>query len=401
MAAKLMKRISQLDGVRGIAILLVLVWHYFNCQIVYQPKSFLSYCRDATSLTWSGVDLFFVLSGFLIGGILLDQRNTSNYFRVFYLRRVCRILPLYFLVLAVFVALSATSIATSPSFQWLFHDPCPLWSYATFTQNICMGARGGWGPFWLNITWSLAVEEQFYLFVPLLIYFLRRRILFPVLILLILAAPILRCVFPGFGAFVNTPWRADSLLSGVALAVLVRWDPFVVAVQQHRRLLLSLFVAMLARTGVMTTLPLTPAQAFNHPWLAALSNLSPHGAINHSWLAALYSLFILIAFAGTEGRMGSLLRSSVLVWFGQISYGIYLFHEPVSGLLHGALRHSEPQIRTLSDAGITILALCITIFLAAISYRFFEKPILRFGHRFQYCRRPRTALSLEPVPNTV
>jgi peptidoglycan/LPS O-acetylase OafA/YrhL len=77
-----MKRISQLDGVRGVAILLVLVWHYFAAQVVAEPKSFLHYCASALSLTWSGVDLFFVLSGFLIGGILLDHRNTSNFFRV-------------------------------------------------------------------------------------------------------------------------------------------------------------------------------------------------------------------------------------------------------------------------------------------------------------------------------
>src|SRR2546430_16200390 len=148
-----MKRISHLDGVRGVAILLVLVWHYFTSQVVAQPKSFTSYCRHATSLTWSGVDLFFVLSGFLIGGILLDHRNTSNYFRVFYLRRVCRIFPLYFIVLALFLALFATSIATSPSFRSLFQDPFPIWSYATFSQNILMGIRGDFGPGFLGITW--------------------------------------------------------------------------------------------------------------------------------------------------------------------------------------------------------------------------------------------------------
>jgi peptidoglycan/LPS O-acetylase OafA/YrhL len=377
-----MKRVSQLDGVRGIAILLVLVWHYFTCQIVFQPKTLISYCAHAMSLTWSGVDLFFVLSGFLIGGILLDHRNTSNYFRVFYLRRVCRIFPLYFLVLALFLALFATSIATSPSFRSLFQDPFPLWSYATFSQNIFMGIRGDFGPGWLGITWSLAIEEQFYLFVPLLIYFLPRRVLLSVLILLVLVAPILRCIFPGFAGFVNTPSRADSLLSGVLLAVLVRWHPFVAAVQQHRRLLRSLFVAMLAGAAVMTLRPV------------------PFGAFNHSWLAGLYSLLILIAFIGTEPRLGSLLRSSVLVWFGQLSYGIYLFHAAVGGLLHGAFGRNTLQIRTLSDAGISILALCITVVLAAISYHFFERPILRFGHRFQYSRKPEREASVGPAPNT-
>ena len=378
-----MKRVSQLDGVRGIAILIVLVWHYFNCQIVSQPRTFISYCAHATSLTWTaGVDLFFVLSGFLIGGILLDHRDTSNYFRVFYLRRVFRIFPLYFLVLALFLALSATSIATSPSFQSLFHDPFPLWSYATFSQNILMGIRGDFGPGWLGITWSLAVTEQFYLSVPLLIYFLPRRILLSVLILLVLSAPILRCVLPGFAALVNTPCRGDSLLSGVVLAVLVRWHPFVSTVQQHRRLLRSLFVVMLLGAGVMTLRPV------------------PFGAFNHTWLAGLFSLLILIAFLGTEPRLGSLLRSSVLVWLGQLSYGIYLFHMAVGGLLHGAFGRNTLQIRTLSDAGITILALCITIFLAAISHHFFERPIMRFGHRFQYFRKPERQAPVGVAPKT-
>jgi peptidoglycan/LPS O-acetylase OafA/YrhL len=374
-----MKRISQLDGVRGVAILLVLVWHYFAAQVVAEPKSILHYCTHALSLTWSGVDLFFVLSGFLIAGILLDHHNTSNYFRVFYLRRVCRIFPLYFLLLALFLCLSATSLSTSPSFRWLLDDPLPIWSYATFTQNILMGARGGFGPHWLGITWSLAVEEQFYLFVPLLIYLLPRRILLSVLICAILAAPILRCASWGFYASVNTPWRADSLLSGAALAVLVRWHPFISAVRQHGRLLRPLFVALLAGAAVMT---LRPTQ------FAAFSNF---------WLAGLYSIFILIAFTGTEPRLGSLLRSPVLVWFGQLSYGIYMFHEAVRGLLHGALGHSAPQMRTPLDAGITILALFVTLLLAMFSYRFFESPILRFGHRFQYSPKPKTESSLQPV----
>jgi peptidoglycan/LPS O-acetylase OafA/YrhL len=375
-----MKRISQLDGVRGIAILLVLLFHYFVTQVVAQPKSVVFYCSRVFHLTWSGVDLFFVLSGFLIAGILLDHRNTSNYFRVFYLRRVCRIFPLYFLMLALFLCLSATSISTSSSLGWIFRDPLPLWSYATFTQNFFMG-RGDFGPLWLGVTWSLAIEEQFYLFVPLLIYFLPRRSLLYVLVLAVLAAPILRCVSPGSHAFVYTPWRSDSLLSGASLAVLVRWHPFVSAVQQHRRFLLSLFVALLGGAAVMTLRP------------------GLFGAFIHFWLANLYAVFVLIAFAGTEPRLGGLLRSPVLVWFGQLSYGIYMFHQPVSGLLHGVLRHGVPQIRTPSDAGITVLALCVTLLLAMCSYHFFETPILRFGHRFQYSPKPRGGSSLQVVLN--
>jgi peptidoglycan/LPS O-acetylase OafA/YrhL len=257
-----------------------------------------------------------------------------------------------------------------------------------------MDARGDLGPHWLAITWSLAVEEQFYLIVPLLIYFLPRGMLLSVLISAILAAPILRCVSGGGHEFHNTPWRADSLLSGAALAVLVRWHPFMSAVQKHGRLLRPVFVALLAGTAVMTLRP---------PYF---------GAFNHFWLAGLYTIFVLIASAGTEPRLESLLQFPVLVWFGKISYGIYMFHEAVSGLLHGALGHdpqinslsdvgSAPEIRTPSDAGITVLALFVTLVLAMFSYHFFESPILRFGHRFQYSSKPRGDTSLQAVSNVV
>jgi len=374
-----MVRMPQLDGVRGIAILLVLIWHYFASQTVATPHSIVSRIRYAFSLTWSGVDLFFVLSGFLIAGILLDHRDTLNYFRVFYLRRICRIFPLYFLTVGLFLCLGATTFFRSPSFQWLFHDRLPIWSYLTFTQNILMGARGDFGPYWLGITWSLAVEEQFYLFVPLLIYFLPRRTLVNVLLLAVLAAPLLRSVSPGFQTYVDTPWRSDSLLSGALLAVLVRWPPFVSTVRQHRSFLLALFAALLAGAAVMTV------------------HIDRFGAFDHFWLAGLYSTFVLIAFLGTEPGLGRVLGSPILVWFGQLSYGIYMFHQAVSGLLYGFLRHGAPKIRTLSDVGITLAALGITLALAALSYRFFEAPFLRFGHQVKYLPNRKTDSTVHAV----
>ena len=155
-----MKRCAQLDGVRGVALAMVLVWHCFCCQVDAESPVIVGSVSRAFSLGWSGVDLFFVLSGFLIAGILLDHQKTSNYFRVFYLRRTCRIFPLYFLLLGAFVCLYRTPLAASDSFRWLFENPHPIRSYATFTQNIFMATRGSFGPHWLGITWSLAVEEQ-------------------------------------------------------------------------------------------------------------------------------------------------------------------------------------------------------------------------------------------------
>lgn len=361
-----MRRITQLDGVRGIAILLVLVWHYFYCPLAAAPPSLLAYCRNAFLLAWSGVDLFFVLSGFLIVGILLDNCRSPYDLRVFFIRRACRIFPLYYLLLGLFVLLSETPLAASPTFRDLFHDPFPLWSYATFTQNFLMGAQGGFGAPWLGITWSLAIEEQFYLLIPWLVFFLSRRTLFCALLLLILLAPALRFASGGFHAFVLAPWRSDALLSGALLAVLVRWPPFLPLVRMHRRLVMLLLGVMLALVAAITIRP------------------GLLGALPHFFLAALYALFVLVAFSDIEPLLGRVLQSPLLVWFGHRAYGIYLFHIAIGGLLFGALRGGGQRIVSLPDAGITILALFSTLLIADMSYRYFEEPILRFGHRVHY-----------------
>ena len=234
-----------------------------------------------------------------------------------------------------------------------------------------MGMRGDLGANWLNMTWSLAVEEQFYLFIPALIYFLPRRILVSVLVIAILAAPFLRWISPGTHAFVDTPWRSDSLLSGALLALLVRRPSFLTTVQRHRNRLLTLFAALLAGAGVMTRYPV---------WF---------GPLNHLWLAALYSTFILLAFMRSGPFLDRVLGARILVWFGELSYGIYMFHQPISGLVHGILKHRAPVIRTLDDAAVTLAALVITIVLAELSFRFFETPLLRIGHRTKYLRPAR------------
>lgn len=367
-----MKRIQPLDGVRGVAILLVIVWHYIQNQIVPEPYSLAAYVKKMLSLTWSGVDLFFVLSGFLIVGILLDHRDASNYFHVFYIRRICRIFPLYFLLLGLFVLLPPVLSLPEPAHTWLFSNPHPLWSYATFTQNILMGIRGEYGPNWLGISWSLAVEEQFYLFIPLLVFFFRRRMVVYIFLAAILLAPLLRIGFPGFHAFINTPWRADSLLSGGCLAVLVRSPEVISLIGRYKRYLYVVFVMLLVGAAVMTL----------HP--------EGFGRLNHSWLAGLYSVFVLLAATDANGLIGRALSNKVLVWFGTLSYGIYMFHQAVSGLVHGLLRNDTPSMRSLSDAGVTALAFLITLSLAYVSYKCFEKPILQIGHRTRYLHAAKT-----------
>jgi len=160
-------RIPALDGLRGVAILLVLLWH--GLFEMNANSRVLSGLLALGKLSWSGVDLFFVLSGFLIGGILLDAKDSPHYFTTFYIRRAYRILPLYFAVIGV--AYSIGHLSTD--FGWLGADlatmKIPWASYPTFTQNLWMAYLGTYGSFTLAATWSLAVEEQFYLTAPLLI----------------------------------------------------------------------------------------------------------------------------------------------------------------------------------------------------------------------------------------
>src|SRR5262249_39067117 len=140
-----------------------------------------------------GVDLFFVLSGFLLGGILLEHRESQEYFKTFYVRRACRILPVYYLLVIAFAMVSPLFNGTrNDGFIHLFNNPMPLWSYFTFTQNFAMMSVSDFGAPALSATWSLAVEEQFYLFLPLMIRFVPRGALPGALLLLIVAAPICR-----------------------------------------------------------------------------------------------------------------------------------------------------------------------------------------------------------------
>src|SRR5438105_4863766 len=151
------RRLPQLDGIRGVAILVVM---FHNESGIYPSLRL----ENIFANGWMGVDLFFVLSGFLITGILLDSKDSETYFRDFYMRRCLRIWPLYYsMILFMFVILPATDSAAA---RIVFERSSPWWSYPFFLQTffVQIPARAA-GP--LGVTWSLAIEEQFYLIWPL------------------------------------------------------------------------------------------------------------------------------------------------------------------------------------------------------------------------------------------
>ena len=202
-----MGRIPELDGLRGIAIGMVLLHHYFFQPIEAPPSTFLSYLQAAARLGWSGVDLFFVLSGFLIGGILLDARQSTNYFRVFYTRRFLRIIPIYCVFLLLVLALSALgTFGLTSDFSWMFDKRLPWLPHFLFLQNFWMALTTNFGALGLGVSWSLAVEEQFYVTLPPLVRFLSLRNLAFALAAGILFAPISRITLHAFAPSHLVSW---------------------------------------------------------------------------------------------------------------------------------------------------------------------------------------------------
>ncbi len=387
-------RVPELDGIRGMAILLVLTWHYLAVVHVGDGRSLLDRLDQLAGLTWSGVDLFFVLSGYLIAGILLDNRDSPNYFQVFYIRRACRIVPLYVLVLGVFAAVAVflgPHLAAEPR-AWLLQPQLPWWSYATFTQNLAMVWKNTFGPNWLGVTWSLAVEEQFYLLLPFLIRVTPRRGLPWVLVAGILAALPLRwwLTLPADAGplppYVLMPCRLDALLLGslCAWAWRERWGAQLA--ERARPWLYSVAVAAgMLVAGLLRTSP---------QWESL-----PMARWGFSVIAVLDAALLVLAVSHAHGPVARVARWGWLRWLGIHAYGLYLWHQPMNGLCHAILHGRAPRIDGLHDLPTAMLALSLTLLLAAGSWALLERPCVNWGQGWKYSpTRPKPAAREDSPP---
>lgn len=185
---ELNKHLPQLDGLRGIAILIVLLGHV----LVFHFGLGITFLGPLPPI---GVDLFFVLSGFLITRILLESRHQVHYFRNFYARRALRIWPLYFVALAVIFTVTNHRIAQLTFDQNRVHWPV----FVVYVQNLAYRQASQMGPLALAVTWSLAVEEQFYTIWPMLVRWLSVRGLTITLLIIVAIAPLARFIVPRFG----------------------------------------------------------------------------------------------------------------------------------------------------------------------------------------------------------
>lgn len=365
-------RVPSLDGIRGLAIGLVLLCHGFFSPLSNLPNHpIASRIIGLGRLTWSGVDLFFVLSGFLIGGILLDAVDSKRYFAPFYIRRAHRILPLYGAVLA-FVFL-VPLLRTAPT-SWIVNR-IPLAYCAGFLQNVWMAKHAEFGGNILGVTWSLAVEEQFYLTLPITIRYLSRAHLWWVIAATVVGAPLMRlCLNLKFlhgpiVGYVLMPCRADALGLGVAAALVARnpklWEMLV----KYRKVL---YVALCAVLVALLVLLVSGFESFTNRFLG----------LEYSVLAVLY--FLLLLSTLTSKRLETVFSLRPIRYLGMIAYGLYLFHIGCLSAVHAFATRIHPVESGWLTLAVSGVGIALAMLLAALSWEHSEKPLIRRGHRHQY-----------------
>jgi len=320
---KLIRRsMPELDTVRGIAILLVVLFHGFVrfgiAGLSGPPRFFVL----ATRAGWMGVNLFFVLSGFLITGILLDSRETPHYFRNFYIRRALRILPAYYLLLLVLLIVPQIGIHRAVSLEFIGLSFVYL-SNVTALFGVPMQYRP---------LWSLAVEEHFYLLWPTVVRFVSQRGLSYLATAIFFGCPLLRALAFRW----NYPYEehytwfvADGLAAGAILALRCR-EP---GTERKTIKRFSLFCVSSAVLLILLGAPFGILRSNR------LMGASLRVTVLNLFFTGVLGAILLI---GTS-RWRWLVRRPILQFFGEISYGLYLFHMLVFDLLNRAAFHYFPR----------------------------------------------------------
>jgi peptidoglycan/LPS O-acetylase OafA/YrhL len=373
------RRIPQLDGIRGTAILLVVIWHFVVAPIMQAPhESVIARVVAHTGLlTWSGVDRFFVLSGFLIGGILIDAKESLNYFKIFYIRRAARILPIYLLVVVAYLLCWSVATTQKNDLRWIVGRPMPWYVYFTFTQNFWL-THHAWDSVFLTVSWSLAVEEQFYLLLPTIVRLLPRRWLLRAAVAVALGSAVTRTLLyihygPSWGAAAYTLLfsRADALMFGVICAVLLR-D------RKWKELLIKNFWAIKA-FFLLFALVVT---VFTYKGWGMETR--PMCTLGFTCVALLYASVLMISVVAPESILSRAFRARWLMRLGTIAYGLYLFHVIALNAAFHLLLHRSPSMTNWFDVGTAFCAFVAAVGLAELSWRYFESKLVGLGHRYSY-----------------
>jgi len=380
------KHIPELDGIRGIAILVVLFSH-FGSTATGKTVNLGRILGELFGLGWVGVDLFFVLSGFLITGILLVSKGSTGYFKNFYARRTLRIFPLYFLYVFVF-----------------FHVALPVGRLLHYGENIdTSGEIWYWLylPNWWNGSghsisylihfWSLGIEEQFYFTWPLIVLIANKKALKIICLTLIVISPVLRFIFtynslPPLFLYNFTPFRMEPIALGALVAILVTEDEISILVARTMKYLwipaLLGFAAMSLHSGTTS--------------LGAVS-ISRFGYTCVDLTFASFVFFV--AQSVRQNREVGFLRNPLLRSCGKYSYGMYVLHMPIVIFLAVPLAYLFSRIHMDPPIARVVVAIAVgtglTYGAALISWNVLENPFLRLKKRF-----PVAEFTPQPIEDT-
>ena len=342
----------------------------------------------ATTAGWAGVELFFVLSGFLITGILISARGAPGFFRTFYVRRTLRIFPLYYAVLAIAFFLVPLIDGTERWADVAHRNQVFFWTYLSNWSNAFGHAIPGLGHFW-----SLAVEEQFYLVWPVVVFMLPVRSLGRLCAALVIGGPVLRMGMyvagvPIWGVSEFTVARWDALAAGSLLAVMRLDGTWVTWLSRWWR-----HPAAAAVVAAIAIVVANRSYHENEPMILVLGQTP---------VIVMATCLVYVAAAAPDrfaSGVRTVLSSRWLRFLGKYSYAIYIFHVPVDYALAPAFQAwvnaGTAASQILKTAGYVGVVAALSIVAAMISWRVLEAPMLRLKDVVA----PRLPLSSAPSPS--
>jgi peptidoglycan/LPS O-acetylase OafA/YrhL len=354
-----MKYVYELDAIRGISAIWVMLFHL-------QPDIFF--------FPVPGVDVFFVLSGYLMTSIILAKKDSGHFFRVYYARRALRIIPTYLVgLLFVLTVIPLASRTPQPTDAWL--------NYLTLTQLVPFYWGGEIQAFNSRFghTWTVAIEVQFYLLYPILLYYVSKRYYLPIMVLMLVFSYMLR--ESGMPVFLLlTRW--DGLIFGGVIAIMEQQAQYPYRKTIYKCLFVGAAISFIYLIAEFIHYGIDPHQKpidFTHP-------------SNSSWLGGIF-LAISLASAGvvalivlhTGKTWLSVLRSNWLSYLGKISYGLYLYHLLAFWVIDG-LDVRLGLTEKLGTFSMNLIKIALTIIVSSLSWHFMEKPILRLKKHFQYLK---------------
>ncbi|SEO33330.1 Peptidoglycan/LPS O-acetylase OafA/YrhL, contains acyltransferase and SGNH-hydrolase domains [Rhodopseudomonas pseudopalustris] len=353
---------------------MVLVWHFTGSLLDPALGWIASTTYAATIFGRTGVDLFFVLSGFLIVGILIDNRQSPSYFKTFYIRRAARIFPPYFALMAIYW-LCFHLTGPNAAFNANPNFPVQFAAQSLFSYNILMAAADSYVSRGFSVTWSVAIEEQFYLVAPLVLWLTPVKHLRKLIIIVGLTSALLRAAtylaFPKYGLpiYVFTPFRLDCLCAGAFVATIWRDPQIMKAIRERAAQVSAAVVGLACIAPIMVYAILQDIWWHMHVW-------------GHFYLAVLYGVLLMWILLRIDTGV-RLLRIRPLQEAGRISYALYLFHSLFLSLAFILAARPE-RVTNWPDAAIALGALVASVLASYLSYHLLEKPIRAIGHRWRY-----------------